>query len=107
MIEAAGNLIQSDIKSVHAKEVYPSSLPMSDIHQANAFLSESLRLLLDVLLVGKKKDLKLCSLGQAIMQATRPKNLLAPLQLGIGVQMHSQSASKFLIETLNKAWIYT
>ncbi len=41
------------------------------------------------------------SLGQAIMQATRPRVLLAPLQVGLGVQLHHHFASKFLIDSLN------
>jgi len=34
------------------------------------------------------------------MQAARPRMLLAPLQVGLGVQMHHQFASQFLIDVL-------
>ena len=34
------------------------------------------------------------------MQATRPRVLLAPLQLGLSVQLHHHFASRFLIDTL-------
>ncbi|VDI23197.1 Hypothetical predicted protein [Mytilus galloprovincialis] len=34
------------------------------------------------------------------MQATRPRSLIAPLQLGLGVQMHHHFGSKFLLDTL-------
>ena len=50
--------------------------------------------------VGKDISLKLASIGQAIIQAARPKVLIAPLQLGLGVQMHHHFASKFLIASL-------
>ena len=33
------------------------------------------------------------------MQNTRPQTILAPLQLGLGVQMHRQFGSKFLIDS--------
>jgi hypothetical protein len=49
--------------------------------------------------VGKDKDLKVGSIGQAIMQAARPRILQAPLVLG--VQMHFHFASRFLIDTVS------
>ena len=51
---------------------------------------------------GKDNDLKLASVGQAIMQAARLRVLLAPLQFGLAVEMHDQFGSRFLIDTLNK-----
>ena len=41
------------------------------------------------------------SIGQAIMQATRPSVVLPPLQLGLGVQLHHHFASRFLINSLH------
>lgn len=41
------------------------------------------------------------SLGQATMQAVRPKILLAPLHIRLGVPLHNHFASKFLIDVLN------
>ena len=46
-------------------------------------------------------DVKLASIGQAIIQAARPRVLMAPLQIGLGVQMHHHFQSKLLIESLN------
>ena len=53
--------------------------------------------------VGKKVDVMLASIGQAIMHAKRPRVLLAPLQLGLGLQIHHQFSSRFLIDTLHAA----
>ena len=39
--------------------------------------------------------------GQAIKQAAWPRVLLAPLQFGLGVQMHHHYASHFLINSLH------
>ena len=36
------------------------------------------------------------------MQAARPRVLLAPLQIGLGVQLHHHYSSRFLIDTLHK-----
>ena len=45
--------------------------------------------------------MKIASIGQAIMQAARPRVLLAPLQFGLGVQMHYHFGSRFLIDALH------
>ncbi|KAH3752670.1 hypothetical protein DPMN_187294 [Dreissena polymorpha] len=36
------------------------------------------------------------------MQAMRPRGIIAPLQIGLGVQMHRLFGSHFLVGTLNK-----
>ena len=41
------------------------------------------------------------SIGQAIMQASRPRSLIAPLQLGLAVQLHHNFGSRFLLDELN------
>lgn len=105
LIEATVKLIKSDIKSiVQSKDLYPTTLEMNSVQETSAFLPNTLRHFLDCLFVGKNKDvkaLKVSSIGQALMQATRPKVLLAPLQLGLGVQMHSHFASRFLVDCTN------
>lgn len=103
IVKTAAELIKSDIKGVmQSKDNYATSLEMSSVENSLQFIPESLQLLLSTIFVGKDKEMKICSIGQAIMQAARPRALLLPLQLGLGVQMHHQFASKFLIETLDK-----
>ena len=103
LIMAAAELLKSDIRSVvDEKGTYPTSLEMSSVMKTLLYLPESLKLFLRTLFIGKNKDLKVSSLGQAIMQATRPRGLLPPLQLGVGIQMHHHFASKFLVDTLHQ-----
>ena len=64
------------------------------------FVPDSLKLLLEGILGRKDVGLKLASIGQAIMQATRPQVLLALLQVGLGIQLHHHFASHFLIDSL-------
>ena len=45
--------------------------------------------------------MRIASIGQAIMQAVRPKAIIGPLQIGLGVQMHKQFGSRFLIDSLH------
>ena len=75
---------------------------MSSVEIAISFLPESLILLLDTLIVGVDKKLKIASIGQAIMQVTRPRVLIAPLQLVLAVQMHHHFGSRFLIDSLHR-----
>ena len=49
----------------------------------------------------KNSDTKIASTGQPIIQAARPRVLIAPLQIGVAVQMHHNFGSKFLIDSLN------
>ena len=52
--------------------------------------------------MGKDVDLKRASIGQAIMQAARPRVLLAPLKIGLDVQLHHHFASRLLIDSLHR-----
>jgi len=61
---------------------------MSSTDVALLFLPESFKHLLNRLVVGKNAVTKVASVGQAIMQCITPRVLVAPLQLGLGVQIH-------------------
>ena len=61
-----------------------------------------LKAFLNNLFVGKLAEIKVAPIGQAIMQSVSLRILNMPLQLGLGVQMHRQFGSRFLIDTLNK-----
>ena len=65
------------------------------------YIPDCLKSFLRIVFAGKDVAVKLASIGQAIMQASRPRILLAPLQIGLGVQMHHHFQSKFQIESLN------
>ena len=41
------------------------------------------------------------AIGQAIMQNTQPRAILAPLQVGLGVQVHHLTGSKILADQLH------
>ena len=44
---------------------------------------------------------KIVFLDQAVVQAPRPKTFLAPLQIGLAIQVHHHFASRFLIDALH------
>ena len=102
IIETAAKLIKNDIKEVNTSHsVYPG-VDEIGIEESMNFVPASLQLLLGNLFSGKNLQTKIASIGQAIMQATRPRVLLAHLQIGLGIQLHHHFASRFLIDTLNK-----
>ena len=101
--ETAVKLLVSDMRKIITnQENYPSTEEMSSTQATMSYLPESLQVLLDIVVTGKDEDVKKASLGHAIIQAARPKVLIAPLQLGLGVQVHHHTNSKFLVVTLHK-----
>ena len=80
---------------------YPLVNDISSIDKNDGFIPISLRIFLQKLFLEKNSDTKIASIGQAIIQATRPRVLIAPLQEGLAVQMHHHFGSKFLIDSLN------
>lgn len=102
IIKAAAELISSDVKLIESKshsDYVPSD--MESLEKQLDFLPTSLQRFLSGITAGKSYDIKAASVGQAIMKLIRPR-LQAPLQVGLGVQMHHLFGSRFLIETLNR-----
>lgn len=103
ILTTAAKLLQNDIKSMKTDcDSYPTCQEIGSIEGNLHYLPASLLHLLQELFVSKKSDLKIASIGQAIMQATAPRIMTSPLQIGLGVQLHHHFGSRFLIDCLNK-----
>ena len=101
VIEAAAKLIQNDIRQLKTQdEHYPSSTSLS-LDELTKFLPTFLNFLLQNIIQGKEKQLKIVAVGEAIVQASRPRSTLAPLQFGLGIQLHHHFSSRFLIDRLH------
>ncbi|XP_060603948.1 uncharacterized protein LOC132756825 [Ruditapes philippinarum] len=101
IITTAAKLIKNDIQSIQCdKSFYPSSENVKSLKENLAFVPTSLLVFLNNIFVEKNSEVKIATIGQAIMQACIPRNVICPLQLGLGVQMHHHFGSKFLVETL-------
>ena len=102
LIETAARLLKNEIieNVTDIQEVYPSA---EDLNKDDSFqYPNSLRLLLTKLFACKEKDkirMKISAIGQALIQAARPRTVLTPLQLGLAVLMHHHFQSKYLIES--------
>lgn len=101
MIETAAKLIKADIMSLeYSKAVCPSSVDINS-EQNIVFVPDSLQTLLRALFSQNDSSVKDASVCQAIIQASRPRTLIAPLQIALSVQMHHHFGSRFLLDTLN------
>lgn len=101
IIETAAKLLRNDIKDLTANKIkYPSPAMLESTESNVEFLPETLKVFLETLFQAKKSEIKIASIGQAMTQAVRPRVLLAPLQIELGVQLHHHFASKFLMHLL-------
>ena len=98
--KASALILRADIKSIEGElESYPNTNSL-DIQLALEFLPESLRFFLNQLFPGKNTDCEVTGIGHALIQSTRPRAIIFPLQIGIAVQLHYHFRSRFLIDTL-------
>ena len=84
IIETAAKFIKSDIKTcvTFAKDKYPTTDELN-IESALRYIPPSLRCMLQNLLLGKDSSRREASIGQAIVQAVRPRCVLAPYRLDL------------------------
>ena len=101
IIEAAAKFIKHNIKYVTtSKNEYPNVSELNLV-LALEFIPPSLRFMLENILPGKETNRKVASIGETIVQAVRPRTVVAPLQIGLAIQMHHHFRSIFLIDTLS------
>jgi hypothetical protein len=101
IIETAAKLILTDIKDKDFDlSVYPETKDFESIEKCQDFIPQSLQLFLDVLSKSKSGKLKRIAIGHALQQLARPRILLAPLQVALGVQAHHLYGSRLLVDLL-------
>ena len=91
ILKAAAAFIKNDIRSMPVnKQCYPRD-----------YVTKSIAFFLCNTFSKKDLDLQVYSIGQAIVQAARPRLAIEPLQISLAVQLHHMFGSRFLIETLS------
>jgi len=102
MIMAAVNFLKQDIRNIsQTNDAYVSVGDLST-DTAMWFLLPPLLLLFKTLFCGKDSRSKIASIDQTIMQATLTRLLMAPLLIGLGVQMHHVFHSKCLVDSFHQ-----
>ncbi len=97
MIETIADIVLTDIKSIkNNKDSYPSPSEISSVKCGLSFIPLSLLTFLARLFGQSKTDqtTKIISIGHAIIQICRPRCLLSPIQLGLGVQVSVLTSSR-------------
>ena len=102
LMKTTGQLILSEIKAMpNARTYYPSFGDDHSVCEQVQYLPPSLQNLLREIFKNKDGEMRVAPLGQAIIQAARPRTVMAPLQLGLAVQVHHRFGSRGLVETLH------
>ena len=100
LIQTAARMIKEEIK---AKEFDSTMYPTFCKEElSTSYLTPLLDLFLKELITSNGNLTKRAAIGQSIMQCCRPRSLLCPIQVGLGVQMHSMFGSRMLIDLLHK-----
>ena len=78
-------IIKAEIRKLtKSNEVYPTTEEIANSDKGNEWVPESLKLLLSYLIPAKIKQL---AVGQRIVQAAKPRSVLCPIPLGLGVEL--------------------
>ncbi|CAH1107833.1 unnamed protein product [Psylliodes chrysocephalus] len=101
LIEAAAKLIKTEIKLLSTTtEHYPLSSENASEQENKKLLPSVLQHFLDIIIGTKASDLKKISIGQALVQDSRPRSLISPILFGVGVQLHCDFGSRLLVDEL-------
>lgn len=97
VIIAAAKIVKEEIREMKFnKEFYPS---VDDIIDGESWIPESLRTFMKLLVPSSLKQL---SLSQCIIQATRPRSVIAPIPFGVAIDIDKSTGCKQLIQHLSR-----
>ena len=95
VIKAAARLIKENIREMNYSKAFYSSV--ADIKEGVDWVPQSLNLFMKLLL---SSNLKQTSLSQCIIQATRPRSVIAPIPFGVGISVDKTTGCRQLIKQL-------
>ena len=100
IIEAAASLIKADIREQkYSTDTYPAPDGMHDLDLQTQWMPPLLFLLMQQLVPNHVQQL---SLGNALVQAVRPRSVISPVLFGVGVTMEHTFGSKWLVNELSR-----
>lgn len=97
IMETSADIVLSDIRAIkNNKDTYALPSEIASVDYGLSFIPQSLLTFLTKLFGQCKTDqsTKIISIGHAIIQICRPRCLLSPIQLGLGVQVSVLTASR-------------
>ena len=100
IVKAAAKLIAAQIRELECNtDVYPVLTENVVERNESRLVPPLLKTFMNILVSSK---LKQDAIGECIVQAARPRSIIAPTLLGLGIEMHHLFASKYLIKQLSK-----
>ena len=91
ILKAAAAFIKNDIRSIPVNKLcYPST---EAIQSTGDYVPKGIAFFLRNIFSKTDSDLQVYSIGQAIVQAARPRLAIEPLQIGLAVQFHHMFGS--------------
>ena len=100
IVRTAAKIILDEIRSSKFTcETYPINEDIESIQQGKEWLPNYLRMFMELLI---KYPLKQVSIGQAIVNAARPRSVVAPILFATGVEMDHVFGSKWLLTELSR-----
>ena len=98
VVKAAAKLIRAEIREKeYNTEQYPTPQDISDPVAAKKYVQ---KLLLSFLQELVRCDIKQIAIANAVLQAARPRSVISPVPLGVGVQMDHAYGSAWLVNEL-------
>ena len=100
IIEVAASLLLAEIREQnYSTDVYPAADSMHDLNLLTEWMPPLLLLLMQRLVSNQVQQL---SLGNAFVQAARPRSTISPVLFGVGVTMEHTFGSKWLVNELSR-----
>ena len=97
VVKAATTTVREEMREMnYSKEFYPS---VDDIVDGEKWVPESLKNFMALLISSSQKQL---SLSQCIIQATRPRSVIAPMPFGASVDIDKFIGCKQLIQHFSR-----
>ena len=97
VVKAAAKIVKEEIREMnYSKEFYPS---VDDIADGEKWVPESLKNFMALLVPSSQKQL---NLSQCIIQATKPRSVIAPVPFGVTVDIDKSTGCKQLIQHFSR-----
>ena len=99
IVSTAAKIIRDEIREkIYDCKSYPGNEDIACNNQSSQWVPNHLQTFLKLIIISEVKQ---NSIGHAIVQASRPRSVIAPIMFGIGIEMDHVFGSKWLINELS------
>ena len=99
IVSTAAKIIRDGIREkIYDCKSYPANEDIASISQSSQWVPHHLQTFLKLIVISEVKQ---NSIGHAIVQASRPRSVIAPIMFGVGIEMDHVFGSKWLINELS------